>query len=288
MLVSRGWIRTRVCWPAAVCAAILVGAAGRPARAHTRMDMPPARDMQDGYKPTRTPGFVLPCGIARSAAQPVTSLVAGSTIGMKWTETVYHLGCFIIDFASADTGPSTVFQRLQIAPHAPGTGEGVAYQAQVKLPAQPCTNCILRIRQYMLGSNPCPPANLRDNDANLYYSCANVVLTAGSGAGGGDGGAADAAVDTPAVPEMDAAAVGSSGTGGGSGGTIGSSGGASAGSGGDSGRGSTSGTGGARTDLGNTDVGSGCSVADAPAAPLAFVLAAALAIVVAFRCRRRV
>jgi hypothetical protein len=230
--MSRRSFRTVKSLCAVVLSAVTWGGVTADAGAHTRMDMPKARDMQDGYKPTRSPGFVLPCGIARSASQPINTLTAGGTIGMKWTETVYHPGCFIIDFAKNDTGPSTVFQRLQIEPHATGTDTPKLYQVSVKLPAEPCTNCILRVRQYMVGSNPCPPVNLKDNDANLYYSCANVVLE--TGGGGMDASASDAARDAASAAD----AAGSTG------GTTGGSGGATAGSGGTFGNGGMSGSGG--------------------------------------------
>ncbi len=276
MSIARSWFRA---W-SVLCATGLLVCVAPSAQAHTRMDMPPARDMQDGYKPTRSPGFVLPCGIARSAAQPVTKLDAGSTIAMKWTETIYHPGCFIIDFAPTDTGPATVFNRLQIEPHAAGTGTPRAYQVQVKLPSEPCTNCILRVRQYMLGGTPCPPTSLQDNNANLYYSCANVVLQAGGG--GGDAGA-DAAKDAPSS-SIDAGSGGTSGSGSGgaavsTGGASGS-GGAITSTGGASGSGGTmGGAGGTTTGPGPSESSGGCSVAGAPALSALPLLAAALILI---------
>ncbi|HEY2901179.1 MAG TPA: SCE4755 family polysaccharide monooxygenase-like protein, partial [Polyangia bacterium] len=283
-------------WLAAFSGGLIVGAAA-PAAAHTRMDMPPARDMMDGYKPTRTPGFVLPCGVVRKAApaQPITTFPAGSTIGMKWTETIYHPGCFIVDFAPNDTGPSTVFQRLQIGPHNPGT-QPSAYQVQLKLPSSACTNCILRVRQYMVGSNPCPPANLTDTDDNLYYSCANVVLSASNGSDAGTAtdaaGSKDAAVDLPSSSGTGGAATG--GTSGGAGGTGGNegsgggSGGAAAATGGASGSGgaaTVSGTGGASTGSGVSESSNGCSVASSPG--LGALSIAGIAVLLISKRRRR-
>jgi len=254
--MSRRSFRTVKSICAVVLSAVAWGGITTDAHAHTRMDMPKARDMQDGYKPTRSPGFVLPCGIARSASQPINTLTAGSTIGMKWTETVYHPGCFIIDFAKNDTGPSTVFQRLQVEPHATGTDTPKLYQASVKLPAEPCTNCILRVRQYMVGSNPCPPANLKDNDANLYYSCANVVLETGGGEM--DASAGDAARDAASAADV---AGSTGGTTGGSGGATAGSGGTT-GSGGALGSGGTPGSGGAAPGSGGTGSSAGGRPAD--------------------------
>jgi MYXO-CTERM domain-containing protein len=290
--MSRRSFRTVKSICAVVLSAIAWGGVTADAGAHTRMDMPKARDMQDGYKPTRSPGFVLPCGIARSASQPINTLTAGSTIGMKWTETVYHPGCFIIDFAKNDTGPSTVFQRLQIEPHAAGSDTPKLYQVSVKLPAEPCTNCVLRVRQYMVGSNPCPPTNLKDNDANLYYSCANVVLE--TGGGGMDASAGDAARDASNAADV---AGPTGGTAGGSGGAMAGSGGATAGSGGAFGSGGAPGSGGAALGSGGSGSGTGgkpvessasggCAVGAGPASGVP-LLSALLGLGLLLRRRRR-
>ena len=159
-----------------------------PAEGHALWKTPMPRDDQDGYKPGR-PGFELPCGIERGNNQPSTTLKAGSMQMVEWTETVNHPGCFLIDFATSDDAEQ--WQLLKNVDHTTMGGTPRAYSTMIELPAEACTNCILRLRQVMLGNEnaTCPPANLNDNSPTLYYSCANIVLEADAPA---DAGAPDA------------------------------------------------------------------------------------------------
>src|SRR5256885_1913765 len=95
---------------------LLVGAeiSARPAQAHTKWMDPAPRDQVTGYKPQAPPGggFVLPCGVNRTMAQPVTTLPSGAMQTVKWLETITHPGCFLIEFSASDTGPSSPFQQL--------------------------------------------------------------------------------------------------------------------------------------------------------------------------------
>ena len=193
------------------------------ASAHALWNMPAPRDNRDGYKPPpRNPGFVLPCGVARNANQPTTNLRAGAMQMVQWTETTTHPGCFLIEFSRSDTEP---FQQLTVYPHPNATNTPLPYSTMVRLPDQPCTGCILRLRQVMLGNNTatCPPANLSDLSPDLYYSCANINLTADSGnADGGrppdGGGARDAGRSPDTRPPGSGGSGGSEGTGGSAGG----------------------------------------------------------------------
>jgi hypothetical protein len=68
--------------------------------AHALWTDPKPRDGKDGYKPGTTV-FKLPCGVGRTATQPVTMWAAGKPRTVKFTETVPHEGCFLIEFAAA-------------------------------------------------------------------------------------------------------------------------------------------------------------------------------------------
>ena len=155
-----------------MAAAILAGGL-RSAPAHTLFINPRPRDQMDGYKPIRTPGFVLPCGVARKDGQPTTTLQSGAMQMVQWKETVPHDGCFLIEFSKSDTDP---FMQLAVEKHPSDSVPNRSYTKMIQLPNMECTGCILRVRQYMAPSNPCPPANLQDMDGNLYYSCANITL----------------------------------------------------------------------------------------------------------------
>jgi MYXO-CTERM domain-containing protein len=280
------------------------------AHAHALWNMPKPRDNEDGYKPRRSTGFVLPCGVARKPAQPITTLKAGATEMVQWTETVTHPGCFLIEFAKSETDK---FEMLSVVKHPNTTKTPQAYMAEIKLPAEPCTDCVLRLRQVMLANNTaaCPPANLSDNDPALYYSCANIKLeasgseppdagmpdaTSGSGGSGGAGGASGASGSDAG---SGSASGGSSGSGGSSasggaaggssasGGSSGSSGGFS-GSGGSGGRSnSTGGSSGGSSDDGGGSSGGGCAVGAGSASAGSSLAALLFAALFATRRRRR-
>ena len=153
--------------------------------AHTRLDYPPARDMRDDHKDSNGGA---PCGIARTSAQPLTMLAPGAPVDVKWTETVDHPGCFLIDFSSAGDAN---FQMLANVKHVATGGTPRAYTKAVTVPTNPCTACTLRVRQVMLANETtvCPPATIPTDVT--YYACGNVVFAgAQTGAGGGSAGGA--------------------------------------------------------------------------------------------------
>jgi MYXO-CTERM domain-containing protein len=167
---------------------------------------------------------------------------SGAMTMMKWTETVPHDGCFVVDFATSD---GAAFKPIMVVPHPNTSKSNQVYNQMVQLPDVECTDCILRVRQYMAASSPCPPANTPDMSTNYYYACANITLKKGGGGGGG-GGSADGAAPPPGadagVPAAGSdASVVTPGTGGQTGGT------ASGGTSGDN-TGGSSGTGGAYGD----------------------------------------
>jgi MYXO-CTERM domain-containing protein len=147
---------------------------------------PVSRDGSDSHKdPTG------PCGVARAVPpQPQATYAPGQTLHVEWTETVSHPGCFVVDFSAAG---DTDFQVLGVKSHAGAAGATPRpWSLDVTLPGTPCDDCTLRVRQLMLGADltdaQCPPATV--GTGSTYYSCANVILTAGNGGGaGGDSGA---------------------------------------------------------------------------------------------------
>ncbi|MEP6653396.1 MAG: SCE4755 family polysaccharide monooxygenase-like protein [Myxococcales bacterium] len=248
-------------------AAILSLAVPAVAAAHARLDYPPGRDMRDDHKDTNGGA---PCGIARAASQSSTPLTPGASVEVKWTETVNHPGCFLIDFSSSG---DTNFQMLGMVKHVATGNTPRAWTKTVTLPAAPCTACTLRVRQIMLANETaaCPPATIASGAS--YYACGNVVV---SGAGGGaPPPPADAGTD--AAKDGGPSSGGATGSGGGSatGGATTPPGGGVSGSGGYTSIYSTggAGTGGAGTGGrpaggsggaapgGTSDSGGGCSAA---------------------------
>jgi MYXO-CTERM domain-containing protein len=210
------------------------------AEAHILLADPKPRDNNDAHK-----NDAMPCP-KRTAAQTVTMMDSkgtayqgGATITVKFNETTNHPGCFGVDISP---GGDTGWVMLGTLKHSTMPAKTPRpYETTVTLPAgMNCTDCTLRVRQFMLDKDPavCPPPTI--TPGTTYFQCANVVVKAGSGGGMPDGGAAGGS--------------GGGGATGGSGGSTasGGSGGASGGSGG----GDTGGSGGS-ADTG----GSGGSVA---------------------------
>ena len=146
------------------------------AQAHAVMLDPPPRD------PNQIKIF--PCGGAGptpAGSSLRTTLQAGSTITVEFAETVQHPGYFRIAFSPDGL---TGFDQHVLVPMIADTN-GSHYTAQVQLPSTPCDNCSLQLIQCMDGAMP-PVASCSN-----YYSCSDLVLTAGPGGGGGG---ADASV----------------------------------------------------------------------------------------------
>jgi hypothetical protein len=161
--------------------AVALGLWSSVASAHTLLSSPSPRDAADSHKDPSGP-----CGVARLPSQPENApFVAGSQLSVTWTETVDHPGCFVLDFSPAgDTGWAT----LATVPHSESGDTPRAYSTTLTLPSAPCPACTVRLRQIMLDHEPaageaCPPANLASG--LTYYSCANVVLEAGTSAASG-------------------------------------------------------------------------------------------------------
>ncbi len=141
--------------------------------AHANLITPPPRDNSSGYKDPQGP-----CGPPPRTAPTMYS--AGQKLTVTWEESVYHPGCYLIDFSPAN---DQNWQILATLPHAAATSPTpIPYSAQVTLPeGVTCTGCTLRVRQLMLGSQAatCPPATIQPGDT--YYSCADIAITGTQG-----------------------------------------------------------------------------------------------------------
>ncbi len=179
--------------------ALAISAISSTAHGHARMKSPTPRDTHSDYKspPENNVGIGEPCGVARTASQPSTTLTPGAALTVTWEETINHKGCFLVDFSPASDGN---WQMLGVkshsnppAPATPSTTTPRQWSVGVTLPSTPCTACTMRVRQLMLNSDQtdsaCPTATVPAG--GTYYSCANVVLgtTGAGGSGGGTGGA---------------------------------------------------------------------------------------------------
>lgn len=138
------------------------------AAAHALLTYPQPRDNLDTHKDPNGP-----CGVAKT--NNPTTISAGSTLNVTWTETINHPGCFVFDVS---TDNDVTWQQLAVLAHKTSPATPRPYTGQVQIPATAtCTNCTFRMRQMMLGTDtePCPPAVIPTGAT--YYSCADVTIT---------------------------------------------------------------------------------------------------------------
>lgn len=181
----------------------LLGSAGS-AFAHISLDSPIDRGCTNEKSG--------PCGSSCDPARSnVTALEPGSTITVRWHETIHHPGHYRISFdddgVDAFQDP-TSYDDIQASPTLPVLLDGIEdqpdkgqYEAQVTLPNVECENCTLQVIQVMTDKEPFGPEGGND----FYYRCADLSLRrgagngdagpgpgpgtdAGNGGGGGDGG----------------------------------------------------------------------------------------------------
>jgi hypothetical protein len=105
-----------------------------------------------------------PCGgVARTSAPKVYA--PGSTITVKWEETINHPGRFEFYFSAAN---DTNFVLLKTVNDTMDSSNDLPHQysTTVTLPSTPCENCTLQMIQVMTDRSP--PSN--------YYSCADIRI----------------------------------------------------------------------------------------------------------------
>lgn len=151
-----------------------------------------------------------PCGVAGSVrGTNVTTLAPGSTITIKWNETIDHPGHYRISFdmdgndfivpptANGSTeGMTNVIKDL--IPDIQGGTVPRPYTFDFTLPNMECANCTLQVIQLMTDK---PPYTTDAASDDIYYQCADITLAtnapdagvqdtpdAGMGSGGSDNG----------------------------------------------------------------------------------------------------
>ena len=153
-----------------------------------------------------------PCGGNGTASNVTTTVTAGSTLHVKWRETVLHPGHFRIAIATdraqlqdpivTSSGTACVSAAIQNPVVAPVVADGLfvhtsaapqsTYETDIVVPNVACEHCTLQLIQFMSAhSTPC-----------LYYHCADLKIVAAGvdgGANAADAGAEprDAGVTAP-------------------------------------------------------------------------------------------
>ncbi len=106
-----------------------------------------------------------------------TAVAPGSTITVKWKETIDHTGRFRIAFDDdgADLADFNANILADIADPANTTGDK---SAEVTLPSTPCDNCTLQLIQDMNGDDVDAVADPTGDPT--YFQCADLVLKEGA------------------------------------------------------------------------------------------------------------
>ncbi len=173
-------------------AAALALAGSRSAAAHIQLTAP--RPRVTGLKAG-------PCGEANSRrSENICEFQPGATIVVTWNETVEHPGHFRIsfdddgddDFADPagfdDTSGGPAVLVDDIADRVVQGGDR-GYSREVPLPDMECDNCTLQVIQVMSDKPPYGDGN------DIYYQCADLVLSSAAPADPADGCAPDSGGD---------------------------------------------------------------------------------------------
>jgi hypothetical protein len=257
------------------CSAVLT--LGTVASAHVRLVYPQPRHPTPGNVASSAMIKTGPCGCStmecpngdvRDPAR-VTVLEPGATIEVEFTETIQHPGFYRISFdqdgQDAFVPPPLARSSIQMGtPMLPVLKDNIAdtgdedYTTMVTLPNVECENCTLQLIQVMTTA-----MTWQAND--IYYTCADIALRSGGGAGAGGMGAGGMAAGGMSAGGMSAGgmsaggmAAGGMGAGGMSAGSSGTSGAGGAGTGGVATGGAGSGAGG-MTALGGAGMATGAT-----------------------------
>jgi MYXO-CTERM domain-containing protein len=137
--------------------------AGGVAHAHELLDEPQRRydDMKGG-----------PCGRGGGddgRTSRFTRYQPGETITVRWTETIDHVGSWVVAFDEDGADQADFDANILHTEPDPQNASGQGWQAEVTLPDVTCTNCTLQLLQIMTTSeNPSP--------SEVYFQCADLVL----------------------------------------------------------------------------------------------------------------
>lgn len=166
------------------------------ASAHISLTYPPPRGVDQKAQV---------CGGVHSVrGTNVTTLAPGTTITVKWKETIDHPGHYRISFddngqdfvipaditTNTEGMPNVIDDMIPDIQGALPAG-GREYTSQVTLPNIECDNCTLQVTQLMTDK---PPYSAGAASDDIYYQCADIKL---SNAPGG----VDAGIDPGTMPE---------------------------------------------------------------------------------------
>lgn len=179
--------------------------------AHIHLDSPASFQVTDALG---NPQKTAPCGGAGTASNIVTTVEAGSTLTVSWTDTIFHPGHYRISIApnqadfvtptpvinanNCDSAPIESTPALPtvadgVYPHTTGAS-GMMRSYDITVPMMSCDNCTLQLMQFM--ASHAPPC--------FYYQCATlriVMPDAGVAMDAGTGDDAGVEMDAGTNPE---------------------------------------------------------------------------------------
>lgn len=158
-------------------AVTLAATAATTASAHTVLKTPKPLSPDDSAKTgpcgcSFAPGATKPC----DANYTVTTVTAGASYKVTWTETVQHTGKFRVavsskapeDVTVADMDGGVVWEGDDVNDTVPND-----ISQTITIPSTPCDLCTIQVRQFMEGAaNP------------YYFTCAAVKIVPPGGTGG--------------------------------------------------------------------------------------------------------
>jgi hypothetical protein len=156
------------------------------AQAHIRLEEPLARHLITGFDtgikscPCGAGGSNRTCNVAQDGSDParsterVTRVEAGSTITLRFTEYVDHVGRYRVAFdpEGADMADFNA-NILEDIPDPSGPGNE-PWAIEVKLPDMTCNNCTLQLVQAM--NNDTVNEVLDPATTSSYYTCVDLEL----------------------------------------------------------------------------------------------------------------
>jgi MYXO-CTERM domain-containing protein len=207
------------------CSAALTWSAA--AAAHVRLLSPQPRHPTPA---SPTSGDMIkssPCGCSQQECpngdvrdpERVTVFEPGETITVEFDETIPHSGFFRVSF---DNDGQDAFEPPPLArgdvqmgtPTLPVLKDNVAstgggnYSVEITLPNMPCENCTLQLIQVMSTA-------MSWQEDDVYYTCADIALRGGGGAGGmGAGGMSAGGMSAGGMAGAGGVAAGGAATGG--------------------------------------------------------------------------
>ena len=171
------------------------------AQAHIRLEEPLARHLITGFDtgikscPCGAGGSNRTCNVAQDGSddarstERVSRFEAGSTVTLRFTEYVDHVGRYRVAFdpEGADMADFNA-NILEDIPDPSGPGNE-PWAIEVKLPDMTCNNCTLQLVQAM--NNDTVNEVLDPATTSSYYTCVDLELVAPGTLGEGDGDGMD-------------------------------------------------------------------------------------------------